>query len=427
MHRRETYVAGNLPQRHRLRRRIVTAGASLGVAVTLVGGSSVLAIAHDAPQTRPSSSAAWRPRHALPDPPVQVDQHTPVTNHGFGWPFRKPRLGVPPTALPTPTSSATDAATAKATASASAQKVASPSAAPAAVLPAQVAAGSAQRLFSSASPWNTAIASNAASDPDSGQIVSNVLDNRSLVMNLNMYAYGIPFYTATASTPRVQLGGNNPVGAVPIEPSWTPNDGGDHKMNVIDPTTSTVYELQGYDPGAHSVYWAVKKNYVTSLADGYPEDGGQAGPTGSGLTQAGGVIRLSEMASGDIDHALSFITSRPVSGFRYPASHSDGSGGGAGLQEGMRIQLDPTLDVDAIPGITPGEKAIAKALQRFGAYCTDSGGGNNQAMGFYVEKPKSGDTDPYPAAGFPQDWAQLPHIPRDRLRVLAASATPRPN
>lgn len=287
------------------------------------------------------------------------------------------------------------------------------------------AAGSITRLFSADSPWNTTIPGNAATDPGSAKLVSAVLANPSLVMNLNLYAYGIPFYTATASTPRITLGGRNPLGAVPVDPSWRPNEGADHKMNVIDPNTHTVYELQGYDPGKRTIYWAVKKDYATSLGDGYPKDG-LAGPTGSGLTQAGGVIRMSEIASGRIDHALSFITSKPVNRFRYPASHSDGTATGTGLEEGMRIRLDPTLDLDRIPGITPGEKAIARALQLYGAYCTDNGGGNNQAMGFYVETPKPADANPYPAAGFGQDWAQLPHVPRNRLSVLAESATPRP-
>ena len=70
---------------------------------------------------------------------------------------------------------------------------------------------------------------------------------------------------------------------------------------------------------------------------------------------------------------------------------------------------------------------IAKALQKYGAYNTDSGGGSNQAMGIYAEKPKTGDADPYKAAGFSGDWATLPHIPRDKLRVMAVSATPNPN
>ncbi len=397
--------------------------AASGVAV----GSSVVATAHDEPHTRVRAEATWTLPAVERD---GFDARVIARKYRYGWVFRLRMLGTPPTAAPTASATADTTATTDPTAIATADPTADPTAtgtpSAAATTLTAGAAGTVQRLFAAASPWNTPIASNAASDPQSSQIVSNVLDNRSLVMNLNLYAFGIPFYTATASTPRVQLGGNNPIGAVPVDPSWAPNDGGDHKMNVIDPTTRTVYELQGYDPGARTVQWAVKKDYGSSLADGYPENGGQAGPTGSGLTQSGGVVRMSEIASGRIDHALSFITSAPVAGFRYPASHSDGEGGGVGLQEGMRIQLDPTLDVDAVPGITPGEKAIAKALQQYGAYCTDTGRGNNQAMGFYMEKPKSGDADPYGAAGFSQDWAQLPHIPRDRLRVLAADATPRP-
>jgi hypothetical protein len=243
---------------------------------------------------------------------------------------------------------------------------------------------------------------------------------------------GIPFYTATASTRRVNLTGvldwTNPV---PLDPSWTPNTGPDHKLNVFDPATSSVYELISYDPANLSVLWGVKYNYATELGDGYPALGWTNwGPTGAGVSQAAGVLRLDDIRSGSIEHALAFLTSQPrATLFRYPAGKTDGSyTGDDGLMEGMRVQLDPTLDVDAIPEIGPGEKMIAKALQKYGAFCMDGGGGNNQAMGFYGEKPKDGESDPYPAA-FPSpwyDWPTLPHIPRDRLHVLAEGETVRP-
>ena len=43
--------------------------------------------------------------------------------------------------------------------------------------------------------------SGAVIDPDSSAIVQAVLANPDLVVNLDNYDFGIPFYTATASTP----------------------------------------------------------------------------------------------------------------------------------------------------------------------------------------------------------------------------------
>ena len=282
------------------------------------------------------------------------------------------------------------------------------------------------RLFAADSPWNTRVPAGAALDPQSAAISRAVLTKQSLVVNVAIYAYGIPFYTATASTPRVVLGGRGSTGArIPLDPSWAPNDGGDHKMNVLDPATRSVYELQYYDQDGRSAYWMVKRDTATGSGDG-TASGGRSGPTGSGMTQAGGVIRIAELKAGRIDHALSFITSAPLAGtYRYPATSTDGtSTAPVGMEEGMRVQLDPTLDLGALR-LSKAEYAIARALQQYGAYCVDNGGGNNQAMGFYAESPTRSTGDPYASLGLVGDWAQLKGIPRSAYRVLAASVTRR--
>ena len=69
------------------------------------------------------------------------------------------------------------------------------------------------RLFAADSPWNTPIPAGAAVDPQSSAIADAVLTNPALVVNVAIDAYGIPFYTATPSTPRVVLGGRGGTGA----------------------------------------------------------------------------------------------------------------------------------------------------------------------------------------------------------------------
>lgn len=81
----------------------------------------------------------------------------------------------------------------------------------------------------------------------------------------------------------------------------------------------------------------------------------------------------------------------------------------------MRIQLDPNLDIRSIPNITPGEIAIARALQKYGAYCGDKSD-NGIGWGFTGELDQTahltedgqvyiGDT--YFNAGFLWDYFQL--------------------
>jgi hypothetical protein len=51
---------------------------------------------------------------------------------------------------------------------------------------AKVGGGTPDHLFATISPWNTAIAKTAAVDPDSAQIVANVLNAPDLLVNLDL-------------------------------------------------------------------------------------------------------------------------------------------------------------------------------------------------------------------------------------------------
>lgn len=132
-----------------------------------------------------------------------------------------------------------------------------------------------------------------------------------------------------------------------------------------------------------------------------------------------GLIRTSEIQSGHIDHALAFaskFTCRDK--FLYPAIKTDGKDTAADcLPMGTRIQLDPGVDVKSLPGLFPAERAIAVALQRYGGYVINSAGAP-LVIGF--QNPADG-VNPYPAAGLHYDYAALPGIPMNRLRVVASS------
>ena len=137
---------------------------------------------------------------------------------------------------------------------------------------------------------------------------------------------------------------------------------------------------------------------------------------GSNISRLAGVVRTAEIARGRIDHALVFSTNNACRGvYRYPATKTDGPSDRSDcIPEGARVQLDPSLDVASMPGLTKAERVVAKALQTYGAYAMDIGGAN---MAFIFEDP-SGRADPYPAAGLGWDYIGMDGIPWSKLRVL---------
>jgi hypothetical protein len=201
----------------------------------------------------------------------------------------------------------------------------------------------------------------------------------------------------------------------------------DGHVAVADPTTGRVFSIwRGEDNGAVWDAWWGRQ--VALYGDG--REGGapqQGSSTGSRLSRYGSVIRSAEMTAAaaqgyrSLDHALFFSTDIASAEVRYPASVGDGANG-AGvatpLPEGCRVQLDPTIDVDAISGITTWERIIAKTLQTYGAYCGDNGGAR---MAFLFEYLGEGSTPNQPyldVYGSVFDYFDMTHIPWSSLRVL---------
>jgi hypothetical protein len=218
---------------------------------------------------------------------------------------------------------------------------------------------------------------------------------------------------------RVTAGGRDPFGGrtVPI-PAGTPIPTGDDKaLAVLDASSGMTFGMLGAQE--HGASWTVDGGALAPIdGDGRETSGGSS--TGSGIARFAAVVRAAEIQAGEIPHALFFSTNMAADGDkRFPAVKTDGSnmnGVATPIPEGARVQLDPSIDLAAIPGITPFELTVGRALQRFGAYAGDNGGARMALIFEYVP-----DLGPYRAAGAPGDYFTMPHIPWDRLRVLRRS------
>jgi hypothetical protein len=205
-------------------------------------------------------------------------------------------------------------------------------------------------------------------------------------------------------------------------------------------TDGWVYIIDTTKPGLVCAIWQARKVDGTWMGS----NGGVLDGMGDGRNLAGAIsgsriphnaILASEIASGSIDHALSFAARRQdPSVFRLPATSTDGQGQPGELQQGMRFQLDPSVDCAALPGsteVSKVERMVCVALQKYGMYNNDSTAGEASGIVFQTDDP----TDParvpplqpgaftrtgglYSQNGLTYDYFQFSHIPLNQMRLL---------
>ncbi len=212
---------------------------------------------------------------------------------------------------------------------------------------------------------------------------------------------------------RIPTKASGAAGDIGSGPGGTVDDGGDHWLSILDSSkTSTQapygvrldfwrfrYENGGFTCASLTV-WALKADGTAGFTrlDGYG--------TGAGLSMQGHLTINELSTDAPVNHALFFsVQASSVStGFREPALKTDGTvtPSNSTLLEGMRVQLDPSINLDAITALNSGtptaklQKRVARALQVYGAYLTDRKG---PGVGMSIGTGSADPTDP--AAGNP--------------------------
>ncbi len=204
-------------------------------------------------------------------------------------------------------------------------------------------------------------------------------------------------------------------GTVPVPNGVFPQTGGDHHLAIVDNSTRKLYDFWIWGDCTFR-FNLVGANWCPASASVADIDGNGIGAT-TNVSGIPGGIRTYEIEQGYIDHALGFATGTTCKRDPYyPATTSDGTNTNQAtcMPIGTRWQLDPSVNVDAIPGITAMEKMIAKALQKYGAYAGDTSG----IFGFGIELDRTG-TKVYQRAGAPDaDYFPLSKIPWDKFKMI---------
>jgi hypothetical protein len=250
--------------------------------------------------------------------------------------------------------------------------------------------------FAPSSVWNAPLPDNAPLTANSAALVAELQRQVTTYGTwINTRQYSTPVYTVPADQPRVRVtldtfmpALQDAFASVPIPSDAVPAQGSDAHLTVWQPSTDSLWEfwkMRLASDGWHA-RWGGAMSGVSTSPGYFPAP---FGATGTSLPLLGGLMRVSELQAGRIDHALAIaIPQAQAQQFVWPAQRTDGASTFAdAIPEGTRLRIDPRLDVASL-GLPPVGLAMARAAQRYGIVVRDQAG----AVTFYGE-----DSTPMPA------------------------------
>ena len=189
-------------------------------------------------------------------------------------------------------------------------------------------------------------------------------------------------------------------------------------MVVYQPASNTEWEFWRavQTNGAWSACGAARMQNVSQS----PGIFATGGVTGSGLPLLGFLIRVSDLQSGAINHAINIeLPCARQGAFSWPARRTDGVCTDPNAPaEGERFRLSASLNLSTL-NLSPGELMIARAMQQYGVIVTDFAG----RAAIQAEDPRpyevNGAPNPYAAyfTGASPDW--LKDLPFQDLQTVA--------
>jgi len=295
-------------------------------------------------------------------------------------------------------------------------------------------------LFAASSVWNAPLSADAPLDSSSAQLVARLIalvkadQARKAGPWINTNEFSTPVYTVPADQPmvRVKLDKSEPAlqaafAAVPIPPSARPAAGTDKHMVISQPSRDRMWEFwltERRPDGWHATWGGAMQDVSTNAGyfttASWPGAKPYWGASASSLPLLGGLIRLSELRAGRIDHALALALPEVRAGqYSLPAQRTDGAAAGPDtIPEGARFRLDPKLDLKTL-NLPPLTRMLAEAAQRHGIIIRDRSG----TVAFVGEDPapvlKPGTKNPWDEAYGGQLPSQLlAAFPWDRLQLV---------
>ena len=161
------------------------------------------------------------------------------------------------------------------------------------------------------------------------------------------------------------------------------NPNSDHHMMILEQGTCRLYELYAWNPSSATTGWQALVTWNLTKNEQLPDGWGST--TAAGTPLLPGVIWYSEIAAGEIKHALDIvIPGAAIAQYEYakPAARAGGACGNAypadGFPYGGRLRLKQSFDATSFTGTQA--KVVIVALKTYGMFNTDASGETRSSL-----------------------------------------------
>ena len=208
-------------------------------------------------------------------------------------------------------------------------------------------------------------------------------------------AYGFPFSAGTGQSPEpitwTESWGATESDPLPCAsgtskfcypiPLSAPIEGGpgaaadsDRHVLYVDtagaPDNCTLYELYGAQNPTGTSGWTAANGAIFHLGSNALRTDGWTSADAAGLPILPGLVRLDEVAAGEIRHAIRFTVVHSYQGYIHPATHAAGSSNSSLPPMGLRLRLKASFDTSSFSGPT---LVILTAMKKYGIIVADNG------------------------------------------------------
>jgi hypothetical protein len=259
-------------------------------------------------------------------------------------------------------------------------------------------------FFSPTSIWNAPLSPSAALDPRSSAIVANL--GRQVAAGPDGFGTGSGIYVVGPAQPTAHVTFDGGASTSPLQRAWNAvpipagaqPTGADGYLIVDQPSTDTMWEFFKLHVAADGSGWhaqwggrilhaSTDPGYYRNAVDpsGNILEKEEWGAPASSLPLAGGLMTISELQAGSVNHALALLVHNACAGvWAAPAQRTDGNitADPNCVPEGAHFRLDPKLNLASLnlPHFVYME---AVAVQKYGLVVDDRTAG----VGFRTENP----------------------------------------
>jgi hypothetical protein len=236
-------------------------------------------------------------------------------------------------------------------------------------------------IFPADNPWNTRIddTKKFPVHARSSTYIANMSPTTHLHPDWGDWStnhYGIPWQVVTSTTAKVPMtfdyADQSDPGPYPFPVSALVEGGAgsnsDRHVLVLDSSTCTLYETWSSTYAAPG--WHCGSGAKFNLSSNALRPDGWTSADAAGLSVLAGLVKISEVQAGVVQHALRFTMSSTQQAYIHPATHAAGVADATLPPMGLRLRLKASVNVASFSGAA---KVIVTAMQQYGLILADNG------------------------------------------------------